>query len=99
MCFSLTWATKYAIVPKMSLGLSGIDFDLIWGAFRVPGGGKVGSKRGSKKTSIFETPFFPILADLGCPGGSPTSVTLALFSLLFSSWGLIFLIGRHFGSF
>ena len=37
MCFSLAGATKYAIGPKMSLGRSGIDFDLILAAFGVPG--------------------------------------------------------------
>ena len=38
MCFSLAGATKYAIGPKMSLGSSGTDLDIILGAFGVPGG-------------------------------------------------------------
>ena len=38
MCFSLAGATKYAIGPKMGLGRSGSDFDLILAAFGVPGG-------------------------------------------------------------
>ena len=38
MCFSLAGATKYAIWPKMSLGRSGIDFDVILAAFGVPEG-------------------------------------------------------------
>ena len=38
VCFSLAGATKYAIGPKMSLGSSGSDFELILAAFGVPGG-------------------------------------------------------------
>ena len=38
MCFSFAGATKYVIGPKMSLGSSGTDFDLILVAFGVPGG-------------------------------------------------------------
>ena len=38
VCFSLAGATNYAIGPKMSLGRSGSDFDLILAAFGVPGG-------------------------------------------------------------
>ena len=35
---ALAGATKYAIGPKMSLGSSGSDFDLILTAVGVPGG-------------------------------------------------------------
>ena len=38
-------------------------FGCFWGAWGSLKLGKVGSKRGAKKTSIFETLFFPILAD------------------------------------
>ena len=38
MCFSLARAAKYAIGPKMSLGSSGGDFDLISAASGLPGG-------------------------------------------------------------
>ena len=38
MCFSLAGATNYAIGPKMSLGSSGTDFDIILAAFGVPAG-------------------------------------------------------------
>ena len=39
VCLLLAGATKYAIGPKMGLGSSGSDFDLILAAFGVPGGG------------------------------------------------------------
>ena len=48
-----------------------------WGSLKS---GKVGSRRGSKKSSIFETPFFSILADLGCPGGAKKSYSWLLFA-------------------
>ena len=58
-----------------------------WGSLKS---GKVGSRRGSKKSSIFETPFFSILADLGCPGGSKSFYFLALFCIFFGPGGYFF---------
>ena len=67
-----------------------------WGSLKW---GKVGSGRGSKKTSIFKSPFFPTLANFRRSGGSFNSLDLAPFPLHFRSWGLLFLLGGHFCSF
>ena len=50
----------------------------------------------AKKTSIFETPFFPTLADFGCSEVVQNGGIMEPFSLLFRSWGLIFVLGGYF---
>ena len=56
-------------------------------------------QEGVEKIIDFRDPFFSVLADFGCPGGSKKKVTLGSLLHLFRSWRLIFLIGRHFGPF
>ena len=53
-------------------------------------------QEGVEKIIDFRDPFFSILADFCCPGGSKSLGYFAPFWLLFGSWGLIFLIGEHF---
>ena len=93
-------ADKICILAKNELWQSWGRFWTHFGCFLGAWGslkwGKVGSRRGSKKTSIFETPFFPTLADFRRSEGAQTLVTLDPFSLLFRSWGLLFLLGAYF---
>ena len=57
-------------------------------------------QKGVEKIIDFRDPIFlSILADFGCPGGVKKFTSLAPLSALFRSWGLFFLLGRHFGSF
>ena len=66
MCFPLAGATKYAIGPKMGLGRSGNDFDLILAALGVPGGAENEAKsapRGRRKKHRFSRRLFCDLAD------------------------------------
>ena len=65
-------------------------FGCFWGAWGSLKCGKVGSRRGSKKSSIFETPFFSILADFGCPGGGQKFVNVCPFFGSFTILGAIF---------
>ena len=53
---------------------------------------------GVEKNIAFRDPFFSILADFGCPGGSK-KIALCPFFGSFPILGAIFLLGRHFGSF
>ena len=57
---------------------------------------KIASRRGSKKTSSFESLFLATLADFRRSGGSFNSVHFVPFPLHFRSWGLLFLLGGHF---
>ena len=77
----------------------GRHFGCFWDAWGSLKQGKVGSRRGSKKSSIFETPFFLILADFGCPGGSKKLRTLDPFSAPFRSWRLFFCSGAILDNF
>ena len=100
--FFMAGAMKYAFSPKMSFGSPRIDFELILAAFWVPGeasNGKSLPGGGKKKRRFLRPRFFPILADFRSSEGAQTLVTLAPFSLLFQSWGLLFLLGGHFCQF
>ena len=56
-------------------------------------------QEGVEKIIDFRDPFFPILADLGCPRGAKSFSFLPLFLLFSDPGGYFFLLGRHFGSF
>ena len=94
MCFSLAWATKYAIGPKMSLGSSGTDFDHILAAFGMPGGASNGAKSvpgGSRKKHRFSRPlffwFWLIFDALGSP---KLRLRLTLFRFFSAPGGYVF---------
>ena len=100
--FSLARATKYAIWPKMSLGRSGIDFDLILvflGCLREPKMRQSRFQEGGEKIIDFRDPFFSILADFGCPGGSKRLSLLHLFWLFSDPGGHFFCSGAILGHF
>ena len=96
-------ADKICILAKNELWQSQDRFWAHFGCFLGAWGslkwGKVASRRGSKKTSIFESPFFPILTDFRCSGGVKRLIPLVPFPFHFWSWGLLFLLGGHFCSF
>ena len=88
MCFSLAGATNYTIGPKMSLGSSGIDFDLILAAFGEPKIRQSRFQEGVEKIIDFRDPCF--LVDFGCPGGPKKKLRLALFCIFFGPGGYFF---------
>ena len=53
-------------------------------------------QEGVEKNVDFRDPFFLNLADFRCSGGPQNGGIMEAFSLLFRSWGLLFLLGGHF---
>ena len=87
---------------KWASTVLGPILDPFWLFLGCLGGPKIRKSQfweGVEKTSIFEIPFFSILADFRCPRGAQNRGIMKPFSLLFRSWGLLFLLGGHFCSF
>ena len=83
---------------KWALAVLGLILNPFWVLMGCLGKPKMRKSRFQerlKKTSIFEIPFFPTLADFRCSGAVKSSVPFVPASLLFWSWRLFFLLGNH----
>ena len=74
-------------------------FWLLFGCLGEPKMRKSRFQEGVEKNVDFRDPFFLNLADFRCSGGPQNGGIMEAFSLLFRSWGLLFLLWRHFCSF